>query len=631
MLTIPSHFFIFVLEMKYLQNKYVFLYCIIASVLLYAVTFNFGINLDDNLIIEHLPDNKLGWIEGVKSIFSSKFNKNDYRPILILSYFLESYLSNPLNPNTSHIINALLYGVSGFITFLFVKKLPFINDKKIALLIALLFILLPLHTNVVCNLKSRDNILSYLFGISALYFWCKVLYDKKYLNIVSAAMLTLIASLAKLDAIVFLAMPVLLWWYVKEQTTIKIKYFIPFLLGVVIFYLNVRDSLVAISNPNNVTVVVKNFYNENPLMTDMDLSKFNALGTSFAYYIKFLVLPIQYYFYFGHKKIDITNFYTPENVIGYLFLFVAIALSIYYFIKKEKWGFCLAWVLLALFPFLNFMTPVAGIVADRHAYIASLGFCIFLGLAIDFFCNKYKIKLLYMVLPLFLMYSYLSYSRAKDWKDILTLVEADMPYLQNSYDANRIASTNYLKASQEILDNNQKNIYLDKAVFYAQQGLSTFNDETILKNILGKIYFFKNDYMNSSNYLYSSLKIDSTNIETWILLGDLNILNQKYLEAASFYQNAYHLNPSVLDLEYKVVDAYCNAKQYSKADSINNVIAKKPSQKYIPIENKGYIAIYQGDTLKAYTYLTEAIKLGLVDNELKNKIQEFSQRKKIVF
>ena len=59
-------------------------------------------------------------------------------------------------------INAGLYGLTGLVIGILLQKW-LANQTITAFLIGLVFIAHPLHTEIVANIKGRDEILSFLF------------------------------------------------------------------------------------------------------------------------------------------------------------------------------------------------------------------------------------------------------------------------------------------------------------------------------------------------------------------------------------------------------------------------------------------------------------------------------------
>ena len=69
----------------------------------------------------------------------------------------------PNNPQVGHLINILLYGLTGWLLFIVLLNL-FGRDKIAFVFFAtILFIAHPIHTEVVNNIKGRDGIVVFLF------------------------------------------------------------------------------------------------------------------------------------------------------------------------------------------------------------------------------------------------------------------------------------------------------------------------------------------------------------------------------------------------------------------------------------------------------------------------------------
>jgi protein O-mannosyl-transferase len=89
----------------------------------------------------------------------------------------------------SHLVNILLYAIAGILLFIFMARLCIkIPYKKwylsVPFVTVILFIAHPLHTEVVANIKGRDEIMSLLFSLAAGIFIFKYLESKKPLWLV---------------------------------------------------------------------------------------------------------------------------------------------------------------------------------------------------------------------------------------------------------------------------------------------------------------------------------------------------------------------------------------------------------------------------------------------------------------
>ena len=110
------------------------------------------------------------------------FNKIEgpqpYRPVTLSTFAIGKSLYNN-NTAVEHFINVLLFALSGCVLF----RLLNIWLKKyhiyILLCCVILFILHPIHTEVVANIKSRDEILALLFALLSIFFihsYCSIIY-----------------------------------------------------------------------------------------------------------------------------------------------------------------------------------------------------------------------------------------------------------------------------------------------------------------------------------------------------------------------------------------------------------------------------------------------------------------------
>ncbi len=98
----------------------------------------------------------------------------DYRPMVLASFAMEHELFAE-NPHVSHFINILLYACLCTVLFLLLSTLlKDIASPLLVFIACLFFAAHPLHTEVVCSIKNRDEILSLMFALLAFYSATKV-------------------------------------------------------------------------------------------------------------------------------------------------------------------------------------------------------------------------------------------------------------------------------------------------------------------------------------------------------------------------------------------------------------------------------------------------------------------------
>ena len=196
--------------------------------LLYAYTISFDYAQDDAIVIKENMFTQKG-LSGIEGIFSYDtfygFFKQDgkdqlvqggrYRPATLVTFAIEhSIFAN--NPHVSHFINALLYGFLCTLVFLFAWQFFYtaFKDKVSFLLlpwlVELFFAAHPVHTEVVANIKGRDEIFVALFSLLSLYLLIR---DKiKLWHLGAGSLAALIAFFSKENAIALLVLfPLAIW------------------------------------------------------------------------------------------------------------------------------------------------------------------------------------------------------------------------------------------------------------------------------------------------------------------------------------------------------------------------------------------------------------------------------------
>jgi len=101
-------------------------------------------------------------------------NPGLYRPLSLVAFALE-YEISPGNPAIHHAFNVLYYVLICCLLFEFLSRVFKKPDPRFFLFAVLLFIVHPIHTEVVANIKSRDELFSLLFFLLC----CRQLYISK--------------------------------------------------------------------------------------------------------------------------------------------------------------------------------------------------------------------------------------------------------------------------------------------------------------------------------------------------------------------------------------------------------------------------------------------------------------------
>lgn len=141
----------------------------------------------------------------------------------------------PNNPSIHHFINVLLYAISIGILFKFLTKSLPTYSIWIPFIIALIFALHPSHTEVVSNIKSRDENLCFLFFL----FTIKSLSletPSDSMTYIKSEILFFACLLSKEASILILPIIGLYFWMIKrEKIVVVVKKTLPLVISALLW------------------------------------------------------------------------------------------------------------------------------------------------------------------------------------------------------------------------------------------------------------------------------------------------------------------------------------------------------------------------------------------------------------
>ena len=125
------------------------------------------------------------------------------------------------SPWIGHLLNSLLYGLTGIVMYLLLLQILVPRFGKdfacfVALVTSFLFIAHPIHTEAVANIKGRDEIMTLLGSLAALYYSWRAHTEKKPSFNIFAALIFFMALLSKENAITFLAVVPMTYFFFSK-------------------------------------------------------------------------------------------------------------------------------------------------------------------------------------------------------------------------------------------------------------------------------------------------------------------------------------------------------------------------------------------------------------------------------
>ncbi|NBX80937.1 MAG: DUF1736 domain-containing protein [Flavobacteriales bacterium] len=532
---------------KEISTRTMVIISFLISFLFYGNSISNGFSLDDELVTTtdrgHHENVEKG-IKGIKAIFSSNYAKDgkqnyEYRPIVTLSFAIEWSLfgDNPNRVHIAHFINIVLYAFCGILLFQLLNVLFQGKSSYFSALIVVLFLIHPIHSEVVNNLKNRDELLCLLFALISALFSFKWFDTKKIQFIVLAILTFAISMLSKKSSLPFLLMIPMMFYFFRNVSVKQVLSVFGFLaLSRVIFAL-IKKSLLEDEQLRMFSYV------ENPLFDMGFYARIPMYFYSNLVYIEKLILPYPLSFYYGYNAIPLVG-YTDWR----FFVSVGIMLVALYFIfiglkKKSIISFSILFFLMSIGGAANLLSPMVGIIGERFAFIGSIGFCmlvvylLFHFLKLDIHETKIPSKIYFSLAVVILPSFIFTINRNKDWMSKKSLYVADCNQLVNSAKANSLLGSElqeeaYKIQKESIYKNDEMMDKVDSAILFYDRSLKIFPYYESNLNNRGALYFtFYYDYLESNRSFRVSTERNKTYYE-----GTLNIGNS-YAKLAEGYSN----------------------------------------------------------------------------------------------
>jgi protein O-mannosyl-transferase len=381
----------------------------------------------------------------------------------------------------SHFINVLLYAFTGILLF---RVLVFMFHRgtddssvlqSLPFMATLLFIVHPLHTEVVANIKGRDEILALLGELGTLYFTFKYLNDKNSAYLILSFSAFLVGILSKESAVTFLAIvPLTAHFFTKATTAEKLKLTLPILAGTVIYLLMRWQAIGYLLGSKEVTDVMNNpFYG-------MTLGEKTAtIFYTFLMYLKLFIFPHPLTHDYYPYQIPKVTWSAWQPILALLLHIGLGAVILRGWKSKSIWAYCALFYLVTFSIVSNLFVSVGTFMNERFVYHASLGFC----MVVAYFLVHSPVRETFKVpripttifILLILGFSIKTLLRVSNWRNGQTLNESAIKYSPNSARANCFYSVSlwentYTKLPKDVSES-RKRAVLDSLKFYIDESV----------------------------------------------------------------------------------------------------------------------------------------------------------------
>ncbi len=465
---------------------------------LYGASIQYGYILDDEMVVLKNAfvqkgfagwsdifgaDSFMGYFQDKKKLFLLEGGR--YRPLSLATFAAEIGIwgaKNPNLPHISHFINILLYGLTGALFYRVLAGLFPLTETgrwytSVAFFGALLFVMHPLHSECVANIKGRDEILALLGCLGAVYATLKYFDSNRIGWLFLSAFCLLLGMLSKENALTFLfVVPLTVWAFTSVPLSRIGAATIPLFIAVVIFVLVRFNALGFMLDHGKAVTDLMN----DPFL-DMNLGqKLATIFLTLGWYIKLLFVPYPLthdYYPYHVPKVGWTDWRAIASLVLYLGMGVWAVLNIG---KKRVMAYSILCWIATLSIVSNIFVSVGSFMNERFAYMPSIAFCLAFGW---FFAYKlpdwiketrqsFNFIGAIAVLSICGIFAGITMKRVPDWKDAMSLNIAAVNVSTNSARAHSFYVTSlYTDRFLKEKDNMVKKALIDTMDFHLKRAL----------------------------------------------------------------------------------------------------------------------------------------------------------------
>ena len=629
-----------------LKKARIYIIICVVALIQYGNTFEHDYAWDDAIVItqnERVQKGLSNPSEFFQSIKSNEIqHRYGYRPISLLSFALDIELSE-MTPKTGHVMNVLYYALLCCLIFYFLKGMFPEKGALFAIIIVGLFLIHPVHTEVVANIKSRDEILTMIFGVFSMIFFLNFLEKEKrnYLFGALTILALVLSFLSKENGITFVGILLLIAYFKStERINTYMKYGVPIFGGVVLVAIRMyvySDSIFE----NSTTELLETYqYREdgflgNPLRDATGLLQiipnvFNILIKNLG----LLIFPITLVHDYGFSHSTMVSWADPLVIASVVFHFILIYMVIREFKKKSVLLFGILFYFITISIFLHIIQVGPDYMAERFLFIPSLGFLIAIVALIERITKASfnsdaepiwkngKAKGAFVILGIFFLLGFVkTTNRNKAWENNTTLFESDIAALDDCARTN----FNYAVLLHDEYHKNPTKSKQEKILYHYQRAVDISDRSLTSMLLLGKAYM-EFGYEEKGKKVFEQAVVTHEGlVAPLMMMGQYYLSQEQFEESLEWYEKARELTNLPSTFHWKAV---C----YLKLNEIDKAVASIEEGELYNPQEVGYFKLMADLYLaqKSYDKARIAIQKGLEiapnDAQLVEKLNQLNNQ-----
>jgi len=630
----------------------------VITLIIYANTLQNGFVLDDSMVYSKNTIVTRGF-DGISELFQTPrlkgfgYLKNEnYRPLSLVMFATEVGLFG-VNATAGHFFNILFFAISVILLFFFLHQLFEERKPVVAFIASLLFAVHPIHTEVVSNIKSLDEIFCFMFAFLSLNVFVRYMKTGNAGLLIAGSLAMFLSFLSKETVVTFLGIiPLVFFFYITQhpkaaapdteqqpsiltrilhylQNNIRAVYITLGALTVTGIYLAIRHKILSDYGASTTAIeFIDNALVGAPSLASRIATALYTLGM----YVKLLIIPHPLINDYGFRSIPYMTFGNVWVLLS-LATYVGVgALGIYrlFRFRKDYWAFGILFYMATIALFSNIFFLMGSAMGERFLFFASAGFCVLVALAIEKLILKADVSFesftrnklaLGVIVPVCLLFSYLTYARNTEWKDNSTLFKTDLAKSPengrlNYYVGNELVENVY----PTIQDTNQKKEVIAEGIACLKKAIEIFPKYTDAYTELGTAYLNILKYDSAEINFKTAIAQSPYQSIAANNLGTVFLRTNRIPEAITYYKLAIQIKGDFVQAYCNLGSCYARAQQFDSAIYVlNQCLAIDPnySEAYMQI---GLAYYFTNKFTEAEPYFKKALEMNPADLNAANNL-----------
>ena len=514
-----------------------------------------------------------------------------YRPVSQTMFAMEWALFGN-NPLAGHLMNVLLFSL--LIVLIYRTLLLLFNElpdqtsiAQLAFVAALVFAVHPIHTEVVANIKGRDELLSLIFSLATLWLLLKGTDTKKITYVLAAVPVFLLGMLSKENAITFAAIiPLAIWLFRKKEQTRWIQLAGALIIPVALF-LWIRHAILGFDLGSQSMELMNNPFLKLEGGKYIPFSLDERMATilyTLGKYLQLLVFPHPLTHDYYPRHIPMMTFSDWRVLASGLLYTGGMVWALWRIRKNRIPAFSVIYYLITLSIVSNLVFPIGTNMSERFLFMPSLGFA--LGVSWLWYTYLPRGKWIFILAGLLIvgLLGIKTIDRNRVWKDDFTLFTTDVKTSSNS--------AKVLNAA----------------------GGALVNRASKEKNTASSVRMLQ----EAKSYLEKAIRIHPMYKNAWLILGNAHYYLKEYDDAIDAFKAALTIDPDFTDATKNLGISYREAGKYygqEKNDLAQALIRLKEAYQLMP-EDYETVRLYgianalSGNNQAALSLFQQAVTLA---------------------